>query len=91
MAKIANYQVASYDGEKLHTLFGKEGVFLEAADGSMAKLTGGLTATLAASYVPAGYVLRQRIGDLEDAIREGNYTASMEILDLLRAKLGIKD
>ena len=58
---------------------------------SLIRLTDSLQDSLSASYIPAGYALRQRIGDLVAAIEEGDSRTAFQILDLLRAKLGIKD
>lgn len=90
--RVARHLIASYDGQPLRRLPGLSGVFVTEPNGTtVARLTDNLQDSLSSSYVPAGFTLRQRIGDLEDAIREGNHFAVSEIIDLLRAKLGIKD
>lgn len=84
-------QLASYDGQQLWTLPAQPGVFSAETSGSLIRLTDSLQDSLSASYIPAGYALRQRIGDLVAAIEEGDSRTAFQILDLLRAKLGIKD
>lgn len=96
MAQVAprvrtNGQLASYDGQRLWTLPSQPGVFSAETGGSLIRLTDSLQDSLSASYIPAGYTLHQRIGDLVAAIEEGDSRTAFEILDLLRAKLGITD
>lgn len=88
---ITHYQVASYDGQGLRELPGRAGVFVSERDGRLARLSSSFQDSLSARYIPAGYTLRQRIGDLTDAIEQGDRCAAFEILDILRAKLGITD
>ena len=84
-------QLASYDGQQLWTLPAQPGVFSAETSGNLIRLTASLQDNLSASYIPAGYALRQRIGDLVAAIEEGDSRTAFQILDLLRSKLGITE
>ena len=88
---VTTGQLASYDGQQLWTLPAQLGVFVAETSGSLIRLTDSLQDSLSASYIPAGYTLRQRIGDLVAAIEEGDSRTAFQILDLLQAKLGITE